>query len=289
MAAVTKNLTFESRYGDPTGNPLGLTEDDIREAYRVVYAEWRVEDRPPTVQDLEYKILTDFVSPIGAVAVMVASSESATGKLVLLHGFTLYIGAPGRSNPDRRGHFCYEGDVLGQDIVAVALDRTQLDLTAYVNETRMLDQHHSLLEGDNVKATVGPFAEDEVNFHTIRSRKAMFVPHELVEVLLGQDLSAREAYLVSYPLLEDADLLEVCRPFMQYLQVASTAPAATKARPLALQDLFGLETLIRPAVINERRETVIYRLLPDLRPRTGPQLPDALADNLGVGLTNIAA
>jgi hypothetical protein len=130
---------------------------------------------------------------------------------------------------------------------------------------------------------VGPFAEDEVNVHAIRSRKAIFVPYELVEVLLGQDISAREAYLVSYP------LLEVCCPFLQYLQVASTVPTATEARPLALQHRLGLETPIRPAVINERRETVLYRLLPDLRPRTGPQLPDALADNLGAGLTNIAA
>jgi hypothetical protein len=39
MSAVTTHLIFESWYGDPAGNPLGLTEDDIREAYRVVYAE----------------------------------------------------------------------------------------------------------------------------------------------------------------------------------------------------------------------------------------------------------
>jgi hypothetical protein len=117
----------------------------------------------------------------------------------------------------------------------------------------------------------------------------MFVPYELVEVLLGQDLSAREAFLVSYPLLEDADLLEVCLSFLHYLQVASTAPSATEARPFALQDRLGLDTPIRPAVISARRETVLYRLLPDLRPRTGPQLPDALADNLGAGPTNIAA
>jgi hypothetical protein len=158
MAAVTTHITFESRYGDPAGNTLGLTEDDIREAYRVVYAEWWVEDRPPKVKGLEDIILTDFASPIGAVAVMVASSESATGKLVLLHGFARYIGIPGQSNPDRRGHFCYEGDISGQDIVAVALDRTQLELAAYVNVPRMLDRHHSLLEGDRAKATVGPFA-----------------------------------------------------------------------------------------------------------------------------------
>jgi hypothetical protein len=279
MSTVTTHLTFESRYGDPAGNPLGLAEDDIREAYRVVYAEWRVEDRPPKVKDLEDKILMDFVSPIGAVAIMVASSESTTGKLVLLHGFARYIGAPGRSNPDCRGHFCYEGGVSGQDIVTVALDRSQLDLTAYVNVPRVLDRQHSLLGGDRAKATVGPFTEDEANVHTIRSRKAMFVPYELVEVLLGQDLSAREAFLVYYPLLEDADLLEVCLPFLQYLQVALTAPTATEARPLSLRDRLGLDTPTRPAV----------RLLPDLRPRTGPKLPDALAENLGAGLTNIAA
>jgi hypothetical protein len=289
MSAVTTHLTFESRYGDPAGNPLGLTEDDIREAYRVVYAEWWVDERLPKVTDLEDEILTDFGSPIGAVAVMMASPESTTGKLVLLHGFARYIGAPGRSNPDRRCHFCYEGGVSGQDIVTVAVDRSQFDLTAYANVPRMLDRHHSLFVGDRAKATVGPFTEDEANVHTIRSRKAMFVPYKLVEVLLGQDLSAREAFLVSYPLLEDADLLEVCLPFLQYLQVASTAPTATEARPLSLQDRLGLDTPIRPAVINERRETFLYRLLPDLRPRTGPKLPDALTDNLGVGLTNIAA
>jgi hypothetical protein len=131
------------------------------------------------------------------------------------------------------------GDVSGQDIVAVALDRTQLDLTAYVNVPWMLDRHHSLLKGDSAKATVGPFAEDEANVHTIWSRKAMFVPYKLVEVLLGQDLSAREAYLVSYPLLEDADLLEVCRPFLQYLQVASTAATATEVRPLPCKTDWG--------------------------------------------------
>jgi hypothetical protein len=117
----------------------------------------------------------------------------------------------------------------------------------------------------------------------------MFVPYELVEVLLGQDLGAREAFLVSYPLLEDTDLLEVCIPFLQYLQVASTEPTATEARPLSLRDRLGLDTPIHPAVINERRETVLYRLLPDVRPRTGPKLPDALADNLGAGLANIVA
>jgi hypothetical protein len=62
----------------------------------------------------------------------------------------------------------------------------------------MLDRHHFFLEGDNSKEVVGPFADDTSNVHTVRSRVAMFVPYELVEVILGEDLSAREAFMVSY-------------------------------------------------------------------------------------------
>jgi hypothetical protein len=111
MVAVTQHSTFESRYGDPTANPLGQREDEIREAYRVVYAEWRVEESPSKVKDLEDEILAEFVTPTGAVAMMVSSVDSTTGKLVLLHGFARYIGNPGRSIPDRRAHFCYDGGV----------------------------------------------------------------------------------------------------------------------------------------------------------------------------------
>jgi hypothetical protein len=117
----------------------------------------------------------------------------------------------------------------------------------------------------------------------------MFVPYKLVEVLLGEDLSSREALMLSYPLLEDADLLDVCRPYLEFLQVASTAPSATNARPVTLQDRLGHATTVHPVVINEQRETVLYRLLPNLLPSSGPRLPDALADNLGGGLTNITA
>jgi hypothetical protein len=64
---------------------------------------------------------------------------------------------------------------------------------------------------------------------------------------------------------------------MEFLQVGSTAPSATNAHPMTLQGCLGLATPVRPAVINEQCES------------SGPRLPDALADNLGAGLTNIAA
>jgi hypothetical protein len=43
---------------------------------------------------------------------------------------------------------------------------------------------------------------------------------------------------------------------------------------------------IRPAVVKHRLESVLYRLLPDLRPGTG-LLPDAFALSMSTGLTSI--
>jgi cyclophilin family peptidyl-prolyl cis-trans isomerase len=73
-----------------------------------------VEESPPKVKDLEDEILTDFVAPIGAVAMMDSSADSTTSKFFLIHGFDRYIGNPGPSSPDRRAHFCYEGVCPGR-------------------------------------------------------------------------------------------------------------------------------------------------------------------------------
>jgi hypothetical protein len=81
----------------------------------------------------------------------------------------------------------------------------------------MPDRHHNLLVGEPAKAMVGPFEDDDANVHTIRSRSAMFIPFELVALLLGKDLTAREAYLLVYPLLEDNDLVDACRPLVEFL------------------------------------------------------------------------
>jgi hypothetical protein len=90
MAAITPALTFGALFRDPAANPLGTTDTDIRAAYRVIYAQYRVEDSPITVKDLEQEILTDFLDPIGAVGIMVVDSESKIGHLKLTHGYARY-------------------------------------------------------------------------------------------------------------------------------------------------------------------------------------------------------
>jgi hypothetical protein len=53
MATIAPALTFGALFRDPTANPLGTIDTDLRVAYRVIYAQYRVEDPPLTVSELE--------------------------------------------------------------------------------------------------------------------------------------------------------------------------------------------------------------------------------------------
>jgi hypothetical protein len=118
----------------------------------------------------------------------------------------------------------------------------------------------------------------------------MFVPFELVEVLLGQVFTAREAYLAAYPILEDLDLLEVCLPLLKYLQVASTQPSARNPCAPTLQYHLGqADYPVLPAVISQRRASILYRQLPALRPSNIGRIPDSLTEGLSEGITNIVS
>jgi hypothetical protein len=289
MAAITAHQTFGQLFSDPAANPLGTTEAEVRASYRFIYSEYRVEDSPPTAEALEKEILADFLEPIGAVAIMVASEGSNTGVLNLNHGHALYSSRPGKVHVNRGTSFCYEGGVDGTDAYTVAFDAGQLGMTPYVNVPRTPDRHLTLLEGEPAKEMVGPFEADAANVHTIRTRGSMFVPFDLVEFLLGKDLTAREAYLIVYPLLEDNDLLEICRPLVEFLQVASTQPTAGNPRPVTLQDRLGkADYPVRPAVVAQRRTSVMYHQLSALAPSNHGHLPDTFAETLAEGLTSIA-
>jgi hypothetical protein len=61
MAPLAKTLTFGQRYNDCVRNSLGADADEVAEALRIIYAEWRAEDSAPTNTDLEEDILADFL------------------------------------------------------------------------------------------------------------------------------------------------------------------------------------------------------------------------------------
>jgi hypothetical protein len=200
----------------------------------VIYAQYRLEDSPPTVEELEQEILTDFLKPIGVLGIMVVDSESKTGHLKITHGFARYSSRAGQANLDRAATFCFEGEVDGTDASNVAFDRDQLGITPYVNVPCMPDRHQTLLDGEPGKAMVGPFEADAANVHTVRTREAMYIPFDLVALLLDKDLTAREAFLAVYPFPEENNLVEACRPLIEFLQGASSQPTEGNSRPVTL-------------------------------------------------------
>jgi hypothetical protein len=109
MVIITPALTFGALFHDPAANPLGTTDTDLRAAYRVINSQYWEEDSPPTVEELEQEILTDFLDPIGAFGIMVVDSESKTGHLKITHGYAHYSSRAGHANIDRGATFCFEG------------------------------------------------------------------------------------------------------------------------------------------------------------------------------------
>jgi hypothetical protein len=97
ISAISKHLTFGQLYADPSSNPLGTTEEEARESYRVVYSAWRIDDSPSTVEALEDEILADFISPIEAITIVVAEEGTKKGRLKVTHCYKRYPGQPGKS------------------------------------------------------------------------------------------------------------------------------------------------------------------------------------------------
>jgi hypothetical protein len=105
MAPLPPTLTFAQLYGDRAKNALGDDEEEIEEALRVVYLEWRTTDGDPRVDLLEVDMLADFVQPIGALGIFFADDHSKNGCLKLLHGFERHVGAVEKQDIDRKVNF----------------------------------------------------------------------------------------------------------------------------------------------------------------------------------------
>jgi hypothetical protein len=102
MAPLPPTLTFGQLYGDRANNPLGDDEEEIEEAFWVVYLEWRTTEGSPKVNLLEADVLADFAQPIGAVGILVADGHSKTGRIKVLHGFERNV----RAEIDCKVNFC---------------------------------------------------------------------------------------------------------------------------------------------------------------------------------------
>jgi hypothetical protein len=183
-------LTFEEYHAEPTNNPFRLSEGDIVSGIAGIYAGWRVASRPPNIKEVHLNILADFGSPVGAIGFFVHGGGSPTGLLQVLHGVQNFPGLPGRPSADLRQTFAYLVDVVGIDAVTIAFDEECLGTTESVIPGTH-DRVMQLLAEEPSAELLGPFPSTEANTRTVKTRMAMYLPFDLVSIVLGRDLSAR--------------------------------------------------------------------------------------------------
>jgi hypothetical protein len=92
-------------------------------------------------------------------------SESASGKLRILHSAHNYPGTPGVSR-NRLTTFISEGGVSGMDISTVAFDENQLAMTADVIVPGTIDRVLQLLPEDPLAELFGPFSATDDSMRT---------------------------------------------------------------------------------------------------------------------------
>jgi hypothetical protein len=189
-AAPSIPSTYKTLYSDQANNPFGPDEEDQELCYGAIYSVFRSTQAPLSVAVLHKKILADFTRCVGGLEMFFWDGNSATGVLQLIHGLQSYPGAPGRSR-DRMRTFGYEGGVGGVDIATIAFDEAQLAITVNVIVPVTIERVQQLLSEEPSAATLGPFFAGDANMRTMKTRSVAYFPSELVEILLGSNLTTR--------------------------------------------------------------------------------------------------
>jgi hypothetical protein len=79
----------------------------------------------------------------------------------------------------------FEGDVSGVDICTVAFEPKQLEIMADVNVPGSTERVMQLLNDEPGRETLGPFAANDANVRTTKTRGMAYFPFEFMEPLLG--------------------------------------------------------------------------------------------------------
>jgi hypothetical protein len=234
--------------------------------YAAIYEVWRSMLNPMTVETLHQNILADFSRPVGALGIFVQDAGSATGVLKLVHGVHSFPGAPGQTRY-RMTTLAFEGDVSGIDICTVAFEPKQLEIMVDANVPGSMERVMQLLNDEPGRETLGPFAATDANVRTTTTRGMAYFPFEFMEPLLGADLTARQVFVLIVPALIDMGIQYTCASLIEFLTVALVQPTTDVETPLTVHDQAGKASHSPgPMAINHRREHVLYRDLPALRP-----------------------
>ena len=102
--------------------------------------------------------------------------------------------------------FEYLDDIDGLDITTVELSDFDFETTDVVKVAGTGERHLELLNLTVDRVVVPPIAANAPNSKTISSRSAMFIPHPLLQYVLGKRLNAKAAFVVLFPVIQDLGL-----------------------------------------------------------------------------------
>jgi hypothetical protein len=283
-------LTYSELFNEPANNPFGQDIGKQERCIASMYLNWRTNADAPDPDEVQEDLLLDFTRLVGGVVAFVRDTSSPAGILKVLHGFQRFPGVPGKTDQERKQVFCYEGEVTGVDMVTVSFDEEQLDYVSAGNVPRTIERVIQLLEEDPAHHTIGPLRVGEANVRTVTAtRSCMYLPFRYMIMVLGQDLTAREACLLLLPAIINDGLQQSCRELVDFLVVGVTKAATDIEGTHLVLPMLGLRDFqASPTVINSRRETLLYRHLPSLAPAMASVGDPALV-GIATSMNNIAS
>ena len=98
----------------------------------------------------------------------------------------------------------------------------------------------------------------------------MFIPHPLLQYVLGKRLNAKAAFAVLFPVIQDMRLEEVCAPLVDFLMAAGTQHEDDQETHPMLNEV-SLPLHDATIVLKHRRTNVLYKQLPKLKERIDPE------------------
>jgi hypothetical protein len=108
-------------------------------------------------------------------------------------------------------------------MVTVAFDQEHLDYVSAVNVPLTIERVIQLLEEEPTHKTIGPLHVGHKNVRTVTAtRTCMYLPFRYMSLVLGQDLTAREACLHLLPAIVSDGLQLACRELVDFLVVGVT-------------------------------------------------------------------
>jgi hypothetical protein len=283
-------LTYGELFSEPTNDPFGQDSGKQAKCIAAVYLNWRTNADAPDPDEVQDDLMLDFTGLVGGVVAFVEDSRSPTGVLKVLHGFQRFVGIPGRTDKERKQVLCYEGGVTGVDLATVAFDEEQLDYVLAVNVHRAIEQVVQLLKEEPTHKAIGPLRVGDANVRTVTAtRTCMYLPFRYMSLVLGQDLTAREACLLVLPAIINDGLQQACRELVNFLVMGvTTAVNDLEGTRLVLPRLEVRDFHASPTVISSRRDNVLYQQLPALAPTMAAAGDPALVD-IAASMNNIAS